>query len=150
MTANKLLCLAGALILIATACQEQVEKRNVSHSPIQLYGGGQGDNGFMMWIWIYEDHTIPAVVRSGLVRYIKGEYIDTDEEKLIYRPTENGFTLSDTTTGNVLYTATSSMDEYGNAIHVTWEHSPGTTWDSLAKEKGWQREVTLHLQIEHE
>lgn len=107
-----------------------------------------------MWIWIFEDESIPALVRSGKCRYLQNEFIDTDEERLICRITQGGFTLSDPTTGNVLYTAAYIQKPYldlaSHAFHVqiTWAHSPGATWDEYAEEMGWQREMDLSLQID--
>lgn len=115
-----------------------------------LYGGGQENNGFQMWIWIYEDPNIPALVRSGKCRYIGNTFIDTDEERLTCRFTDTGFTLSDVTTGQVLYTATNVPVQYEPQhayITITWSHSPGETWEKYAAELGWQREMKLCIQL---
>ena len=103
-----------------------------------------------MWIWIPEDETIPALVRSGMCRYLDDRFIDTDEEHLACQFTEDGFTLSDPATGSVLYTATNVEREGcfpGYMVHITWDHAPGTTWNALAKEKGWLQEMNLQVQI---
>ena len=135
------------LLLLACACQkEQTE----TFPPVRyLYAGNQGDNKFQMWIWIPEDETIPALVRSGMCRYLDNQFIDTDEEHLTCQLSEGGFTLSDPTTGRVLYTATNVEKEGcppGFIVHITWTHSPGATWDSYAEEKGWMREMNLQVQ----
>jgi hypothetical protein len=35
----------------------------------------------------------------------------------------------------------------GFIVHITWDHSPGATWNAHAKEKGWQQEMNLQVQI---
>lgn len=140
--------LIAILLLFACACQkEQTE----SVPPVRyLYAGSQGDNKFQMWIWVFEDETVPALVRSGMCRYLDNQYIDTDEEHLACQFSEGGFTLSDPVTGNVLYTATNVEMEGcspGFIVSITWSHSPGATWDAYAKEKGWKQEMNLQMQI---
>ena len=142
------LFVAASLLLLASACQkEQTE----TFPPVRyLYAGNQGENKFQMWIWIPEDETIPALVRSGMCRYLDDRYIDTDEEHLACQFTEDGFTLSNPATGSVLYTATNVEREGcfpGYMVHITWDHAPGTTWNALAKEKGWLQEMNLQVQI---
>lgn len=103
-----------------------------------------------MWIWLFEDETIPALVRSGMCRYLDNQYIDTDEEHLSCQFTEDGFTLSDPVTRKVLYTA-ENVEKEGSSpgfiVHITWDHSPGATWKAHAKEKGWLQEMNLQMQI---
>lgn len=143
-------CILGtALMLLAGACQK--EKTPEASEPVEyLYAGNQGDNQFQLWIWIYEDPTIPARVHSGICRYIDNHYVDTDIEHLSCRLTEDGFTLSDPGTGKDLYTAT-IVDKDGlspwHIVHVSWNHSPGAAWDTYAEEKGWKREMNLEVQI---
>ena len=145
------LFIIALFLMLCNACQEPADL----FPPVKyLYGGEQEGNGFQMWIWIFEDESIPALVRSGKCRYLQNEFIDTDEERLICRITQGGFTLSDPTTGNVLYTAAYIQKPYldlaSHAFHVqiTWAHSPGATWDEYAEEMGWQREMDLSLQID--
>ena len=142
------LFVATALLFWASACQkEQTE----TFTPVRyLYAGNQGENKFQMWIWIPEDETIPALVRSGMCRYLDNQFIDTDEEHLSYQFTKDGFTLSDPATGKVLYTATNVEMEGsspGFIVHITWDHAPGAAWNAHAKEKGWQQEMNLQVQI---
>lgn len=103
-----------------------------------------------MWIWLFEDETIPALVRSGMCRYIDNQHVDTDEERLACHFTESGFTLADPGTGKVLYTATYVEREgwpKGHIVRISWNHSPGITWDTYAEEKGWLQEMNLQVQI---
>ena len=137
-----------ALLLLACSCRkEQTE----TFPPVRyLYAGNQGENKFQMWIWIPEDETLPALVRSGMCRYLDNQFIDTDEEHLACQFTEDGFTLSDPATGRVLYTATNVEMEGsspGFIVHITWDHAPGAAWNAHAKEKGWQQEMNLQVQI---
>ena len=134
-------------LLFCNACEEQVEE---SPAVKYLYAGQQEGNGFKLWIWIYEDESIQALVRSGRCRYLINQLVETDEEHLICRWTPDGFTLSDPATGNVLYPAKNvEKQNYpaGYFVHITWEHSPGITWDAYAEDRGWQREIDLCLQI---
>jgi len=135
------------LLLSFGACQKQTTE---TFPPVRyLYAGNQGDNKFQMWIWIPEDETLPALVRSGMCRYLDNQFIDTDEEHLACQLSEGGFTLSDPATGRVLYTATNVKKEGcppDFMVHITWVHSPGATWDSYAEEKGWMREMNLQVQ----
>ena len=134
-------------LLFCNACEEQIED---SPAVKYLYAGHQENNGFQLWIWIYEDEAVPALVRSGRCRYLFNQFVETDEEHLTCRMTQDGFTLSEPTTGKVLYTATNieiPYTNFGYAVHITWAHSPGATWDASAEEKGWQREMDLSLQI---
>jgi hypothetical protein len=136
------------LLLCAGACQK--EQTETFPAVRDLYAGSQGENTFQMWIWLFEDETLPALVRSGMCRYLDNQYIDTDEEHLSCQFTEDGFTLSDPATGRVLYTATNvEMDgsSSGIIVHITWDHSPGATWNAHAKEKGWLQEMNLQVQI---
>lgn len=140
--------------LFASSCQKGGLTPESFPAVRYLYAGGQGDNGFQLWIWIFEDESIPALVRSGMIRFIDGAYIDTDEERLDCRLTEEGFTLSDPATGAVRYTATFVEElpgmDWGPSpyrIHLSWTHSPGPTWDHYASDKGWQQELDLHLQL---
>ncbi len=142
------LFVATALLFGASACQkEQTE----TFPPVRyLYAGNQGENKFQMWIWIPEDETIPALVRSGMCRYLDDRFIDTDEEHLACQFTKDGFTLSDPATGSVLYRATNVEREGcfpGYMVHITWNHAPGAAWNAHAKEKGWQQEMNLQVQI---
>ena len=153
---KKLILLVSALLLLSFgACQKQTPE--TFPAVRYLYGGHQDNNGFQMWIWLFEDETVPARVHSGMCRYIDDNYVDTDVEFLTCHYTQDGFTLSDQETGKVLYTATNVPSEnYVNAemdgapsyhVHVTWTHSPGAAWDALAEKKGWQREITLSFQM---
>lgn len=138
---------AAILLLLASACQK--EQRETFPPVRYLYAGDQGDNKFQMWIWIPEDETVPALVRSGMCRYLDDQFIDTDEEHLAFQLSEGGFTLSDPATGSVLYTATYVKKEGCPPdfnVHITWAHSPGATWDAYAEEKGWRREMNLQVQ----
>lgn len=143
--------LITALLVVASACQKQGKTSPDAFPPVRyLYAGDQGENKFQMWIWIPEDKTVPALVRSGMCRYLDNQFIDTDEEHLTCQFTENGFTLSDPATRKVLYTATNVEMEgepSGFKVHITWAHSPGAAWDANAKEMGWLKEMTLHMQI---
>ena len=143
--------LITALLVLAGACQKQEKTSPDSFPPVRyLYSGDQGENKFQMWIWTYEDETIPALVRSGMCRYLDDQFIDTDEEHLTCQFSEDGFTLSDPATGSVLYTATNVEMEgepSGFRVHMTWAHSPGTVWDAYAKEMGWLQEMTLFMHI---
>lgn len=142
--------LLTALLFCFGACQKQAPEATFP-AVRYLYAGSQDGNGFQMWLWIHEDESIPVLVHSGLCRYIDGKYVETDIEKLDCRFTDEGFTLSDPVTGEVLYTAT-NLDKpgfpSGYYVHVTWAHSPGATWDALAEERGWQREITLWVQMD--
>ena len=142
--------LLTVLLLCLGACQKQAPEPSFP-AVRYLYAGSQEGNGFQMWIWIHEDESIPALVHSGLCRYIDDKYVETDIEKLDCRFTDEGFTLSDPVTGEVLYTAT-NLDKpgfpSGYYVHVTWTHSPGATWDAFAEERGWQREITLWVQMD--
>lgn len=143
------LFVSAFLLLCFGACEKQ--QMPETFPPVRyLYGGNQKDNGFQMWVWIYEDEKIPALVLTGMCRYIDDAYVDTDEAHLTCRFTEDGFTLSDPITGEVMYTAT-NVDKAGFPsgyhVHVTWTRSPGATWDALAEEKGWQQEMSLQMQI---
>ena len=134
-------------LMFCNACEEPAEE---SPAVKYLYAGHQEDNGFKLWIWIYQDETLPALVRSGKCRYLFNQFVETDEEHLTCQLSEGGFTLSDPTTGRVLYTATNVEKEGcppGFIVHITWAHSPGATWDSYAEEKGWMREMNLQVQI---
>ena len=137
-----------ALLLLACSCRkEQTE----TFPPVRyLYAGNQGENKFQMWIWIPEDETLPALVRSGMCRYLDNQFIDTDEEHLTCQFTEDGFSLSDPATGIILYTAT-NMERDGCpqwfCVHISWAHSPGAAWDAYAEEKGWMQEMDLQVQI---
>ena len=144
--------LATTLLLFACSCdKEATREKPEASAPIRyLYAGGQGDNRFQMWIWIYEDETMPARVHSGMCRFIDNQYVDTDVEHLACQFSENGFTLSDPATGKVLYTATNVEKQGfspGYHVNITWNHSPGDTWDAYAEEKGWLREMNLAVQI---
>lgn len=145
MSMKHFLIASVMLLLSVCSCQKQ------QFPPVQfLYAGKQEDNQFQMWIWIFEDEKQPALVRSGMCQYIDGQFVDTDEEHLAVQLTGNGFILSHPVTGNVLYTATIVGEEGnppGHLVHISWNHSPGTTWDSYAEEKGWLREMTLEAQI---
>ena len=140
--------LATVLLLFAGSCV--IQGPTSTSSPVRyVYAGGQDGNEFQLWIWIFEDEKTPALVRSGLCRYIDNQFVDTDIENLNCRFTENGFTLSDPVTGEVLYTAV-NLDESGFPagyfVRLTWTHSPGSTWNALSEEKGWRREMTLEQQ----
>ncbi len=133
-------------LVLASACQNTGNDTESYPAVSALYAGEQEDNGFQIWIWIYEDETIPALVHSGRCRYINDQFVETDIEHLMYKPTENGFTLSDPVSEDVLYTAT-YVEKHGyhleDCIHLSWSHSPGSTWDALAQEGGWKQEMTL-------
>ena len=139
------------LLLFACACQKEQKERTETFPLVRyLYAGDQGENKFQMWIWLFEDETIPALVHSGMCRYLDNQYIDTDEEHLSYQFTKDGFTLSDPATGRVLYTATNVEMEGsspGFIVHITWDHSPGATWNAHAEEKGWLKEMNLQVLI---
>ena len=141
------LFISAFLLLSFGACQKQTTE---TFPPVRyLYAGSQGDNKFQLWIWVFEDETVPALVRSGMCRYLDNQFIDTDEEHLACQLSEGGFTLSDPATGRVLYTATNVEKEGcspGFIVHIAWNHSPGATWDSYAEEKGWMREMNLQVQ----
>lgn len=142
------LIVTAILLLFACACnKEQTETFPLVR---YLYAGSQGENSFQMWIWLFEDETIPALVRSGMCRYLDNQHVDTDEERLTCHFTESGFTLADPGTGKVLYTATYVEREgwpKGHIVRISWNHSPGITWDTYAEEKGWQQEMNLQVQI---
>lgn len=148
MSMKRSLLAAVILLLSVCACQKQ---GGCYFPPVKyLYAGGQGDNQFQMWIWIYENEAEPALVRSGMCRYIDNQHVDTDEERLACHFTESGFTLADPGTGKVLYTATYVEREgwpKGHIVRISWNHSPGITWDTYAKEKGWLQEMNLQVQI---
>lgn len=116
-----------------------------------LLAGSQEDNGFQVWIWIYEDEKLPAQIHSGLCRYVDGQYIDTDIEFLDCRLSEDGFTLSDPQTGTVRYTAVNLDDKVGEPafyhMRLSWSHEPGATWTRYAHERGWKQEMEIHLVI---
>ena len=152
--------------LLASSCQKAGLTPEPTPSPAvsYLYAGDQGDNKFQLWIWIYEDESVPALIRSGMCRYVDGAFIDTDEERLDYRLTKEGFTLTDPVTGEIRYTATPLESSLGQdagpgqslsqaeaippyRIHIAWTHSPGPTWDHYAAEKAWQQEMDLCLQV---
>ena len=143
--------LITALLVVTSACQKQEKTSPDAFPPVRyLYAGNQGENKFQMWIWIPEDETIPALVRSGMCRYLDDQFIDTDEERLSCQFTEDGFTLSDPATRKVLYTATNVEKEAeptGYRVHITWAHAPGAAWVAYAKEMGWLQEMTLQMQI---
>lgn len=143
--------LITALLVVISACQKQEKTSPDAFPPVRyLYAGNQGENKFQMWIWIPEDETIPALVRSGMCRYLDDQFIDTDEEHLSYQFTEDGFTLSDPATRKVLYTATHVKREgepTGFRVQITWDHAPGAAWEAYAKEMGWLQEMTLQMQI---
>ena len=143
------LFVTAILLLFACACQK--EQKTETFPPVRyLYAGSQGENKFQMWIWIFEDETIPAQVHSGMCRFLDGRNVDTDEEHLSCQFTADGFTLSDPTTGRVLYTARNmEMEGYspGELVQITWDHSPGSTWNAYAKERGWLQEMNLQVQI---
>lgn len=142
--------LLSLTILIASLLASSCQKEGLNPEPFPpvryLYAGGQGENGFQLWIWILEDESLPALVRSGMCRYLDGAYIDTDEERLDCRFTEEGFTLSDPATGEVRYTA-ANVEGSPLLLHISWTHSPGPTWDHYASDKGWQQEMDLQLQV---
>ena len=116
-----------------------------------LLAGSQEDNGFQVWIWIYEDEKLPARVMSGQCRYVDGQNIDTDFESLDCQFSEDGFTLSDPQTGAARYTAVSLDDKVGEAalyhMRLSWSHAPGATWPRYAQERGWQQEMEIHLVV---
>lgn len=132
------------------SCQKIEQLFEKPGNPIKvLYAGSQGDNGFQMWIIFYEDESRPVRVLSGMCRNVDDEWIDTDEEFLKCNYTNEGFTLCDQETGQVLYTATNIQKYYhesGYYISVSWSHSPGPAWDANAIDKGWQREIELCIQ----
>ena len=135
-------------LMFCNACEEPTEE---SPAVKYLYAGHQEGNGFQLWIWIYEDESLPALVRSGRCRYLFNEFVETDEEHLTCRLTQDGFILSDPMTGEVRYTATNLEKPDFPAryfVHITWTHSPGVTWDEYAEENGWQREIDLVRQID--
>ena len=143
--------LISALLVVASACQKQEKTSPEPFPPVKyLYAGNQGENKFQLWIWIPDDETIPALVHSGMCRYLDDQLIDTDEEHLACQFTEDGFTLSDPATGSVLYTATNVEKEAeptGFRVHISWVHAPGAAWDTYAKEMGWLQEMTLQMQV---
>lgn len=145
MSMKHFLIASVMLLLSVCSCQKQ------QFPPVKyLYAGGQEDNQFQMWIWIFENEAEPALVRSGMCRYIDNQHVDTDEERLACHFTESGFTLADPGTGKVLYTATYVEREgwpKGHIVRISWNHSPGITWDTYAEEKGWLQEMNLQVQI---
>jgi hypothetical protein len=149
---NKLFLILSLLLASATlsSCRKD-DSAEVLPAVRFLYAGGQGDNTFQMWIWIYEDNDEPALVHSGKCRYLDDAYVETDIERLSYRQTPEGFTLSDLTTGEIRYTAVYRSSPYTDAldesrVRLSWSHSPGSTWDALAEELDWQRTIDLALQ----
>ena len=153
MGMRRFLLFVGALIcsLALSSCLKSYGTRDVYPKVRTLYAGTQGDNGFQLWIWIYEEDTWPARVLSGFCRYVDGYMEDTDEELLTYKATDNGFTLCNRSTGEVLYTATYIQknlydQESKYYISISWTHSPGQAWDEYAEENGWEREMELCVQ----
>jgi hypothetical protein len=149
---NKLFLILSLLLATATlsSCQKDDPGKEVPEVR-SLYAGGQQDNTFQVWIWIYEDNDEPALVHSGKCCYLDDGYVDTDIERLSYRQTPEGFTLSDLTTGEIRYTAVYQPSPYSGVldkslIRLSWSHSPGSTWDTFAEELGWQRTIDLSLQ----
>lgn len=136
-----------ALYSCGNRCLEKTDPR--ADAVRYLLAGSQEDNGFMLWIWIYEDEKLPARVHSGLCRYVDGKDVDTDIEFLDCRLTEEGFTLCDPQTGAVRYTAVSLDDKVGEPafyhIRLSWSHEPGAAWAQYAQERGWQQEMEIHL-----
>lgn len=151
MKARIILLMVGAVLMSMafSSCKKIEPDKNLLVIKY-LYAGDQKDNGFQMWIWLFEDQTKPAAVRSGMCRYVDGQWIDTDEEYLKCNYTDNGFTLCDPETGEVRYTATYVQKESNPKfyyISVSWNHSPGPAWDANAEEKGWRREMELWIQV---
>ena len=70
------LFVSAFLLLCSGACEKQMPE---TFPPVRyLYGGNQEDNGFQMCGWIYEDEKIPALVLTGMCRYIDnaaGEFL---------------------------------------------------------------------------
>lgn len=142
--------LIATVILLLFACSCQKEQTETFPPVKYLYAGSQAGNQFQMWIWIFEDEKIPALVRSGMCRYLDDQFIDTDEERLPCQLSEGGFTLSDPVTGKVLYTATNVEKAgfpSGHHVSINWSHSSGPTWNAHAEEKGWLQTMSLQVQI---
>ena len=154
MKTKRILLAVGAFLLsmVLPSCLKIDGPRDVYPKVRCLYAGGQEGNEFQMWIWLFEDKSFPARVLSGVCRYVEGTWIDTDEEYLTCKYTDEGFTLCDDS-GHVLYTATylqKGNNELGYYISISWTHSPGPAWDANAAAMGWQREMELWIQTQGE
>lgn len=104
-----------------------------------FWNGVQEENGFMMHVVFFNDKSAPVRVLSG-----GGHDYDTDEEYLTVSYTEDGFSLCDPKTKQILYTAI-YVDSigYSENIYIRWTHSPGTAWKTYAETNGWKREMRL-------
>ncbi|MBO4455157.1 MAG: hypothetical protein J5759_01785 [Bacteroidales bacterium] len=146
------------LFCFLLSCEEQhciFNDDKQSHSSIwPILYGGTGVNSFVMWITLNEDKS--AIVQSGCPQYDHSFTLieDTDDlENVYWSVTQDGFILKNSS-GDILYTAVARegevWDEHSslpfNAI-VYWSHSPGSCWDKYAKEKGWERNVEVHMQV---
>lgn len=154
MKTKRILLLIGAILsmMVLPSCLKNDIPRDVYPKVRCIYAGEQEDNEFQLWIWLFEDQSWPARVVSGVCRYVGGTWIDTDEEYLTCKYTDDGFTLCNDS-GQVLYTATyiqKGINELGYYISITWTHSPGPAWDANATARGWQREMELWKQSQGE
>ena len=118
-----------------------------------LYGGGNDENDYLLWILIWEDMSadVQSILNDGKLGSIEER---TDNEHLVCSKTPDGFVLKDVKTGEILYTAiddhTNNWDDHTGfpmAVVVSWSHSPGPVWDTYAQDRGWQKELRLTMQF---
>ena len=158
---KKKLIVSLVLSVVLSSCTELAELagnivNGAKQPPLECgYLGAQKantDEQFLLRILLYKDNT--AYVLSGNPRYLDREYVKgtCDQEYLSWNKTEEGFVLTEPSTGDVLYTAVSA-DEYWtgdtafpNTVSITWSHSAGETWDTYSETYGWQQSMTLDLQ----
>ena len=108
------------------------------------YSGEQREKGFWIRLVIYEDEDLPAEVYTYF--YDKdGFYRNADSETLSCNKTEEGFTLSDLKTGEILYTAVGMEGDapFFWKMKLSWNHSPGPVWEEYAEERGWESEMVI-------
>ena len=105
-----------------------------------------------MSIVINED--MSTLVQSGCPRTMDGKIIEgtEDTENLVCSMTDSGFVLLDPTSKTVLYTAIikeGTIREEKSSLPwsatISWSHSPGLCWDTYAEERGWKKEISIHI-----
>ena len=161
---KKKLIISLVLSVVLSSCTELAELteniiNGAKQPPLECaFSGAQNantDEQFILRVLLYKDGT--SYILSGNPRYVDGEYVKgtCDQEYLSWNKTEEGFVLTDPSTGDVLYTAVSA-DEYWtgetsfpNIVFVTWSHSAGETWDALSETRGWQDRKSTRLNSSH-
>lgn len=161
---KKKLIISLVLSVVLSSCTELAELteniiNGAKQPPLEdAFLGAQKantDEQFILRVLLYKDGT--SYILSGNPRYVDGEYVKgtCDQEYLSWNKTEEGFVLTDPSTGDVLYTAVSADEcwtgetSFPNKVFVTWSHSAGETWDALSETHGWQQSMTLDRESEH-